>query len=88
MALGGIWLDDIRSPDKETLYDVPGGSVAFGKMYFPPSKPYIAALTMQMRQLHSVPYCTRSTHPSRSHSLSELATTFPPLSSRCSHNGT
>lgn len=32
VALGGIWLDEICSPGKETLFDVPGGSVAFGKM--------------------------------------------------------
>jgi hypothetical protein len=31
VALGGIWLDEICTPDKETLYDVPGGSVAFGE---------------------------------------------------------
>ena len=31
VALGGIWLDEICNPGKETLFDVPGGSVAFGK---------------------------------------------------------
>lgn len=31
VALGGIWLDEICAPGKETLYDVPGGSVPFGK---------------------------------------------------------
>jgi hypothetical protein len=31
VALGGIWLDEICTPGKETLYDVPGGSVAFGE---------------------------------------------------------
>lgn len=31
VALGGIWLDDICSPGKDTITDVPGGSVAFGK---------------------------------------------------------
>lgn len=30
VALGGIWLDEICTPGKETLYDVPGGSVTFG----------------------------------------------------------
>ncbi|KAM0718055.1 hypothetical protein Q7P37_006387 [Cladosporium fusiforme] len=29
VALGGIWLDEITSPGKETLFDVPGGSVTF-----------------------------------------------------------
>jgi hypothetical protein len=38
VALGGIWLDEICSPGKETLFDVPGGSVAFGKMYFSSSR--------------------------------------------------
>lgn len=32
VALGGIWLDEICTPGQETLFDVPGGSVAFGKM--------------------------------------------------------
>lgn len=32
VALGGIWLDEICTPGKETLYDVPGGSVPFGKI--------------------------------------------------------
>lgn len=45
VALGGIWLDEICAPGKPTLYDVPGGSVAFGKAprisYYP-----IARLTM------------------------------------------
>jgi len=37
VALGGIWLDEIVcTPGKETLFDVPGGSVAFGKRYFAP----------------------------------------------------
>lgn len=36
VALGGIWLDEICTPDKETLFDVPGGSVAFGKIDFAP----------------------------------------------------
>ena len=36
VALGGIWLDEICTPDKETLFDVPGGSVAFGKINFAP----------------------------------------------------
>lgn len=31
VALGGIWLDEICSPGKDTLIDIPGGSVAFGK---------------------------------------------------------
>jgi hypothetical protein len=31
VALGGIWLDEICTPGKETLYDVPGGSVTFGE---------------------------------------------------------
>ena len=31
VALGGIWLDEICSPGKEPLVDIPGGSVAFGK---------------------------------------------------------
>jgi hypothetical protein len=31
VALGGIWLDEICSPGKERLVDIPGGSVAFGK---------------------------------------------------------
>jgi hypothetical protein len=31
VALGGIWLDEICTPGKETLYNVPGGSVAFGE---------------------------------------------------------
>jgi hypothetical protein len=31
VALGGIWLDEICTPGKEILYDVPGGSVAFGE---------------------------------------------------------
>jgi len=31
VALGGIWLDEICTPGKEPLVDVPGGSVAFGK---------------------------------------------------------
>jgi hypothetical protein len=31
VALGGIWLDEICTPGKETLYDVPGGSMAFGE---------------------------------------------------------
>ena len=38
VALGGIWLDEICTPGKETLHDVPGGSVAFGKMYFSSSR--------------------------------------------------
>lgn len=32
VALGGIWLDEICTPGKETLYDVPGGSVTFGNI--------------------------------------------------------
>lgn len=32
VPLGGIWLDEICAPGKETLHDVPGGSVAFGKI--------------------------------------------------------
>ena len=32
VALGGIWLDEICTPGQETLFDVPGGSVAFGKI--------------------------------------------------------
>jgi hypothetical protein len=32
VALGGIWLDEICSPGREPLVDVPGGSVAFGKI--------------------------------------------------------
>jgi len=36
VALGGTWLDEICTPGKETLFDVPGGSVAFGKKDFPP----------------------------------------------------
>jgi len=31
VALGGTWLDEICTPGKEPLVDVPGGSVAFGK---------------------------------------------------------
>lgn len=31
VALGGIWLDEICAPGKPTLFDVPGGSVAFGE---------------------------------------------------------
>lgn len=31
VALGGIWLDEICTPGKETLVDVPGGSVPFGE---------------------------------------------------------
>jgi hypothetical protein len=31
VALGGIWLDEICSPGKEPMVDIPGGSVAFGK---------------------------------------------------------
>ena len=30
VALGDVWLDEIRSPGKEAVKDVPGGSVAFG----------------------------------------------------------
>lgn len=30
LALGGLWLDEIRSVGKQTKFDVLGGSVAFG----------------------------------------------------------
>lgn len=30
VALGGVWLDEICAPGKETLFNVPGGSVPFG----------------------------------------------------------
>ena len=32
VALGGIWLDEICKPGQETLFNIPGGSVAFGKL--------------------------------------------------------
>jgi hypothetical protein len=35
VALGGIWLDEICAPGRETLFNVPGGSVAFGNRPFP-----------------------------------------------------
>lgn len=36
VALGGVWLDEICTPGKESLFDIPGGSVAFGKVAFLP----------------------------------------------------
>lgn len=45
VALGGIWLDEICTPGKETLLDIPGGSVAFGKMSFAPIKQKMFELT-------------------------------------------
>jgi hypothetical protein len=33
VALGGVWLDEICAPGKETLFNVPGGSVPFGKIF-------------------------------------------------------
>jgi sugar/nucleoside kinase (ribokinase family) len=41
VALGGIWLDEICSPGKETLFDVPGGSVAFGKISMVSCRPML-----------------------------------------------
>lgn len=38
VALGGVWLDEICVPGKETLFDVPGGSVPFGDTSSPPVK--------------------------------------------------
>jgi hypothetical protein len=49
VALGGIWLDEICAPSKETLFDVPGGSVAFGKVPFALFERYISELTLDRR---------------------------------------
>lgn len=45
VALGGIWLDEICTPGKQTLYDIPGGSVAFGKMNLAPIEQKMFELT-------------------------------------------
>jgi hypothetical protein len=45
VAFGGIWLDEICTPGKETLFNVPGGSVAFGKVPFAFFERYISELT-------------------------------------------
>lgn len=88
VALGGIWLDEICSPGKETLFDVPGGSVAFGKTYFTYIEQYFSGLTLSTRQLHLELCCTLLKHLSPSDSSSKLDMISPKPWNKHSNNGT